>query len=81
MNSRLRYVVQPWKQLSGMGNWSYAVLTEWIDRDGATPGSTPAEVFNSKDAAKQYARDQAAAWPYRSEMCYLTDAGKYVTLS
>lgn len=80
MNSILRYYVLPWRQLSGMGNWSYAVLTEWINRDGVTPGSAPPEVFDSKDAAKQYAKDQSAAWPYRSEVCYLTDTGKYIAL-
>ncbi len=80
MNSVLRYVVLPWQRLSGFGNWSYAVSTEWVDRGIATPGSSPPEVFSNRLDAEKYAKEQSAAWPYRSEACYLTDVGKYVEL-
>lgn len=80
MNSILRYVVLPWQQLSGMGNWSYAVLTEWVDRGVVTQGSSEPVIFNSKGAANAHARNEATAWPYRSEACYLTDNGKLIPL-
>ena len=81
MNSILRYVVLPWRQLSGMGDWSYGVITEWVDRNEVKPGSTRPELFGSPEEAKAYARKQAAEWPYRSEACWLTDSGKYLDLS
>jgi hypothetical protein len=80
MNCILRYVVLPWRQLSGMGNWSYGVITEWVDRSEVKPGSTPPEIFTSADEAKDYARNRAAEWPYRAEACFLNDSGKYLPL-
>jgi hypothetical protein len=63
-----------------MGNWSYAVITEWSDRGEIIPSSTPPKVFNCKDAAEQHAHAECASWPYRSEALFLTDAGKYLPL-
>lgn len=79
MNHIMRKVVTPWRLLSGMGNWSYAVLTEWVDpRDGSVMiGSGGAIVFDTREEADETALDAVKAWPYRAEACYLnpqTDA-------
>lgn len=81
MNAILRFVVTPWAVASGMGNWSYAVMTEWVGRmNEVTPGSSEPRIFDSKDAAKAYAKQQADSWPYRSEVCYLhPTTGKYLS--
>jgi hypothetical protein len=80
MNSILRKVVLPWRQLSGMGNWSYAVITEWSDRGEIVPSSERPAVFCNRNAAEHHARAECASWPYRSEALFLTDAGKYLPL-
>lgn len=79
----MRKIVMPWRPLSGLGNWSYAVLTEWVDpRDGSVmTGSGTPVVVDTRDEAEETARDAVKAWPYRAEACYLTDAGKYVALT
>lgn len=83
MNHIMRKTVLPWHQLSGMGNWSYAVVTDWVDpRDGSVmAGSMGPQVFEDIEEAKDCARDYCKAWPYRSEACFLTDSGKYIPLS
>lgn len=83
MTHIMRKIVLPWRLLSGMGNWSYAVLTEWVDpRDGSVMiGSGGADVFDTRDEAKDCARDAVKAWPYRAEACFLTQDGKYLPLS
>lgn len=84
MTHIMRKVVTPWRLLSGMGNWSYAMLTEWVDpRDGSVIiGSGVPVIFDSCDEAKEAARDDVKAWPYRAEACYLhPDTGAYLPLS
>lgn len=83
MTHIMRKIVTPWSLLSGMGNWSYAVLTEWVDpRDGSVMiGSGEPVIFNTRGEAVERAHEDVRTWPYRAEACFLNDAGKYLPLS
>jgi hypothetical protein len=82
MNSILRYFVTPGPIESGMGNRSYFVMAEWVHPrgGGTTLCGDETQEFYSRDEAKTYARKKASEWPYPTETCFLTLAGKYLPI-